>query len=429
MAKKKVVPADELEFEDELEQEESKISKGQKELDTIEEIKEKLVKIGNKRGFLLQEEILEAFKHIDLTDDEFDDLMDEFRKEDIDIDIEEDEDEEDDFEFDSEDEEDEEATEFEKMEKVKEAVTDEVKTTDPVKMYFADIGKYDLLKADEEVELAKRIEKGEEAELRIRIGEEEEGDEFLVFDGTQARNEMVVANLRLVVSIAKRYLNRGLSFLDLIEEGNLGLMKAVEKFDYTRGLKFSTYATWWIRQAITRAIADQARTIRIPVHMIETINKVSRAQRQLVQVLGRDPTSEEISEQLEGTMSPEKIRNIQRIAVEPISLETPIGEEGDSNIGDFVEDESSVTPVEYVNDVSLVEQVYEIMQETLTDREDKVIRMRYGLDGNEPMTLEEVGQEFNVTRERVRQIQAKAIRKMRSPSRFKKLKEFYDRGE
>ena len=416
MAKKKVVPADELEFEDELEQEESKISKGQKELDTIEEIKEKLVKIGNKRGFLLQEEILEAFKHIDLTDDEFDDLMDEFRKEDIDIDIE-------------EDEEDEEATEFEKMEKVKEAVTDEVKTTDPVKMYFADIGKYDLLKADEEVELAKRIEKGEEAELRIRIGEEEEGDEFLVFDGTQARNEMVVANLRLVVSIAKRYLNRGLSFLDLIEEGNLGLMKAVEKFDYTRGLKFSTYATWWIRQAITRAIADQARTIRIPVHMIETINKVSRAQRQLVQVLGRDPTSEEISEQLEGTMSPEKIRNIQRIAVEPISLETPIGEEGDSNIGDFVEDESSVTPVEYVNDVSLVEQVYEIMQETLTDREDKVIRMRYGLDGNEPMTLEEVGQEFNVTRERVRQIQAKAIRKMRSPSRFKKLKEFYDRGE
>ncbi len=431
---------DELE---ELAKGKSKISKTLTNLQTLDEIKEDLLKLGNKRGFLLQEEILDAVRHVELSDEEFDELMDYFRENDIDVDTEEEEndefaftedDEEDDDDevhdsFYDDEEEDDDEFEFSSMEKVQAAATDDIKTTDPVKQYFQDIGKYVLLTAEEEVLIAKRIEIGREAEIRISIGEEEPGDDFLVFDANAARDEMIVANLRLVVNIAKRYLNRGLSFLDLIEEGNLGLMKAVEKFDYTKGFKFSTYATWWIRQSITRAIADQARTIRIPVHMIETINKVSRAQRQLVQVLGRDPTAEEISEKLEGTMSADRIRQIQRIAVEPISLETPIGEEGDSNIGDFVEDETSVTPIDHINDVSLVEKVYEIMEDTLTDREADVIRLRYGLDGNRPETLEEVGKRFGVTRERVRQIQAKAIRKMRSPSRFKKLKEYYDGNE
>ena len=239
----------------------------------------------------------------------------------------------------------------------------------------------------------------------------------------EAKNQLITANLRLVVSIAKHYIGRGMLFLDLIEEGNLGLIKAVEKFDYTKNFKFSTYATWWIRQAITRAIADQARTIRIPVHMVETINKITRVQRQLVQKLGREPTAEEISEELNGSMTPDRIREIQRIALEPVSLESPIGEEDDSHLGDFVEDKESVSPTEYTTQSMIRSALYDVMSD-LTDREEKVLRLRYGIGDGKPRTLEEVGKEFGVTRERIRQIEAKAIRKLRHPTRQKKLDDY-----
>ena len=272
-------------------------------------------------------------------------------------------------------------------------------TQDPVKMYLKDIGKVPLLSAEEEIELAKRMEAGDE----------------------MAKKKLAESNLRLVVSIAKRYVGRGMLFLDLIQEGNLGLLKAVEKFDYRKGYKFSTYATWWIRQAITRAIADQARTIRIPVHMVETINKVTRVSRDLLQKLGREPLPEEVGE----VMGPpkERVQEIMKIAREPVSLETPIGEEEDSHLGDFIQDESIPTPVEATNQTLLHEQLDEVVS-TLTEREQRVIKLRFGWDDGRPRTLEEVGKEFNVTRERIRQIEAKALRKLRHPNRSRKLKDF-----
>ncbi|WP_440250991.1 RNA polymerase sigma factor RpoD [Catenibacterium faecis] len=277
-----------------------------------------------------------------------------------------------------------------------------VKINDPVKMYLKEIGRVDLLTHEQEIELAKRILEGDE----------------------QAKKELAAANLRLVVSIAKRYVGRGMLFLDLIQEGNMGLIKAVEKFDYTKGFKFSTYATWWIRQAITRAIADQARTIRIPVHMVETINKLTRIQRQLVQELGREPTAEEIAEKMDG-MTPAKVREIQKISLEPVSLETPIGEEDDSHLGDFIEDEGAMSPDDYASNELLKDELNEVLLE-LTDREEKVLRLRFGLDDGRTRTREEVGKEFNVTRERIRQIEAKALRKLKHPSRSKRLKDFLD---
>ncbi|MBS5114105.1 MAG: RNA polymerase sigma factor RpoD [Erysipelotrichaceae bacterium] len=278
-----------------------------------------------------------------------------------------------------------------------------VKINDPVKMYLKEIGRVELLSHDEEIELAKLILEGNE----------------------EAKKRLAAANLRLVVSIAKRYVGRGMLFLDLIQEGNMGLIKAVEKFDYTKGFKFSTYATWWIRQAITRAIADQARTIRIPVHMVETINKLTRIQRQLIQELGREPQAEEIAERMDG-MTPEKVREIQKISLEPVSLETPIGEEDDSHLGDFIEDEGAMSPDDYAANELLKDELNEVLLE-LTDREEKVLRLRFGLDDGRTRTLEEVGKEFNVTRERIRQIEAKALRKLKHPSRSKRLKDFLDR--
>ena len=271
----------------------------------------------------------------------------------------------------------------------------------PVKMYLKDIGRVPLLGPDEEIELAKRMNEGDE----------------------EAKKRLSEANLRLVVSIAKRYVGRGMLFLDLIQEGNLGLMKAVEKFDYTKGFKFSTYATWWIRQAITRAIADQARTIRIPVHMVETIHRQTRVQRTLLQELGRDPTPAEIAKEM--GISEERVCEIQKIAQDPVSLETPIGEEEDSHLGDFLEDENAAAPSDSVAFTMLKEQLLGVL-DTLTPREEKVLRLRYGIDDGRPRTLEEVGKEFNVTRERIRQIEAKALRKLRHPSRSKRLKDFLE---
>lgn len=275
----------------------------------------------------------------------------------------------------------------------------EANVDDSVKVYLKDIGKVPLLTKEEEIELAKRMEAGDE----------------------EAKAKLSEANLRLVVNLAKRYVGRNLHFLDLIQEGNMGLMKAVEKFDYTKGFKFSTYATWWIRQAITRAIADQGRTIRIPVHMVETINKQVRATRQLLQKLGREPTPAEIAEYL--GCSEERVREIQKIAQDPVSLETPIGEEEDSHLGDFVEDRGALSPVEVTESQLLKEQLVRVLN-TLTPREEKVLRLRYGLDDGHPRTLEEVGKEFNVTRERIRQIEAKALRKLRHPNRIKHLKDY-----
>ena len=305
-------------------------------------------------------------------------------------------------------------------------------TGDPVRMYLKEIGKVDLLTAAEEVDLAMKIEAGTEATEKLEAHERGELELSRVElrrlnrveqVGLEAKQSLISANLRLVVSIAKRYVGRGMLFLDLIQEGNLGLIRAVEKFDYTKGFKFSTYATWWIRQAITRAIADQARTIRIPVHMVETINKLVRVQRQLLQDLGRDPTPEEIGEEM--GMSAERIREIQQISQEPVSLETPIGEEEDSQLGDFIEDSQAVAPPEAASDSMLREQLEQVL-DGLADRERKVIKLRFGLEDGHPRTLEEVGREFGVTRERIRQIESKTLAKLRHPSRSGKLKDYME---
>ncbi len=350
----------------------------------------------------------------ELTDDEIEELKEYLEKENIEL-LKEDEIERENNSADGEDEdldnekddedidEEEDYEDSSELNKVKNLAVDikGISVDDPVKMYLKEIGKISLLTAEEEVELAQRMEKGD----------------------VYAKRRLAEANLRLVVSIAKRYVGRGMQFLDLIQEGNLGLMKAVEKFDYTRGFKFSTYATWWIRQAITRAIADQARTIRIPVHMVETINKLVRIERQLIQSLGRDPTNEEIAKEM--GIDVEKVREVRKIAQEPVSLETPIGEEEDSHLGDFIEDETAVAPDEAANYTMLREQLDEILS-TLNHRERKVLELRFGLTDGTPRTLEEVGKEFNVTRERIRQIEAKALRKLKHPSRSQKLRDFLE---
>ena len=390
------------------------------EVESFETIKKRLEKKGKQAGELDQDEIMEALSQIDVSDEEMENLINYFKEKNINVitndaddldsldDIEVDENStDDDLLLDDEDffdkMDDKEFEEIEKLtsENFNSFSIGDVKVSDSVKMYLKEIGKVDLLSSEEEIELAKRIVEGDES----------------------AKKRLISANLRLVVSIAKHYVGRGMQFLDLIQEGNMGLIKAVEKFDHSKGFKFSTYATWWIRQAITRAIADQARTIRIPVHMVETINKITRVQRTLVQEYGREPTAEEISQKLDGQLSPDRIREIQRIALDPVSLETPIGEEDDSHLGDFIEDKESQSPSEYTTKSLLKDELYAVMKD-LTDRDEKVLRLRYGLDDNKPRTLEEVGKEFGVTRERIRQIEAKAIRKLRHPSRAKRFGDY-----
>ncbi len=362
---------------------------------TLEQAKEQLVELGKKRGVLTYEEIAERLSAFDLDSDQMDEYYEYLNEQGIEVVAESDLDEADLDDPDFDDLKDE---EFDLNDL---SVPPGIKINDPVRMYLKEIGRVPLLSAEEEIELAKRIEQGDE----------------------EAKRRLAEANLRLVVSIAKRYVGRGMLFLDLIQEGNMGLIKAVEKFDYRKGYKFSTYATWWIRQAITRAIADQARTIRIPVHMVETINKLIRVQRQLLQDLGREPSPEEIAEEMD--LTPEKVREILKIAQEPVSLETPIGEEDDSHLGDFIEDQDATSPAEHAAYELLKEQLEDVL-DTLTDREENVLRLRFGLDDGRTRTLEEVGKVFGVTRERIRQIEAKALRKLRHPSRSKRLKDFLE---
>jgi len=368
---------------------------GTNEILQLESVKA-LMKRGRENGTLNYEEIMDALQHVDLAPEQIDEIYERFAEHGIRVIPDAAEESEPAQADEKHDEPEEEAAEAVDL-----SVPDNVSLDDPVRMYLKEIGRVPLLTAEEEVELAKRIEQGDE----------------------EARRKLVEANLRLVVSIAKRYVGRGMPLLDLIQEGNLGLIKAVEKFEYRKGFKFSTYATWWIRQAITRAIADQARTIRIPVHMVETINKLMRVSRSLLQELGREPTAEEIAERMD--MTPERVREIQRMAQEPVSLETPIGEEEDSHLGDFIEDSDAPAPAEAASFTMLREQLEGVL-ETLTPREEKVLRLRFGLDDGRARTLEEVGQVFGVTRERIRQIEAKALRKLRHPSRSKKLKDFLE---
>ncbi|MBU5293991.1 RNA polymerase sigma factor RpoD [Anaerosalibacter bizertensis] len=367
---------------------------GKNKKERIEAVR-KLMEKGKKQGMLTYKEIMDNLEDIDLDSEQIDKVYQSLEEMGIELVGDKDED----MLLDKDDIEDEEDDEEDKGGVIKPPKG--ISVDDPVRMYLKEIGKIPLLKAEEEVELAKRMEAGDEV----------------------AKSRLAEANLRLVVSIAKRYVGRGMLFLDLIQEGNLGLMKAVEKFDYKKGYKFSTYATWWIRQAITRAIADQARTIRIPVHMVETINKLMRVSRQLVQELGRDPTPEEIAKEM--NMDVEKVRDIMKIAQEPVSLETPIGEEEDSHLGDFIPDDEAQAPAEAATFTLLKEQLLDVL-DTLTPREQKVLRLRFGLDDGRARTLEEVGKEFDVTRERIRQIEAKALRKLRHPSRSKKLKDFLE---
>lgn len=360
------------------------------EIKDFEQRKEALIKKGKELGFITYEEIAEELKGLDVSSDLLDELYNAFMENDISVIS----------ETDLDDDSGEEDTGGNLEDILKDnTIAKELTINDPVRMYLKEIGKISLLSLDEETELSKRIAEGDET----------------------AKNRLAESNLRLVVSIAKRYVGRGMLFLDLIQEGNIGLMKAVEKFDAEKGYKFSTYATWWIRQAITRAIADQARTIRVPVHMVETINKLSRYQRQLTLELNRDPTDEELAKKM--GMSPDKVREVIKIAQDPVSLETPIGEEEDSHLGDFVPDESNMSPEDFTIHEMLKEEIGDVLL-TLTEREEQVLRLRFGLDDGSPKTLEEVGQMFGVTRERIRQIEAKALRKLRHPSRSRKLKDF-----
>lgn len=359
---------------------------------TLEQVKDQLVEIGKKTGVLAYDDIAERMSNFEVDSDQMDEFYEFLGDQGVEL-------------VGDNENADPNIQELAKGEEEFDlndlSVPPGVKINDPVRMYLKEIGRVDLLSAEEEISLAKRIEEGDE----------------------EAKRRLAEANLRLVVSIAKRYVGRGMLFLDLIQEGNMGLIKAVEKFDYLKGYKFSTYATWWIRQAITRAIADQARTIRIPVHMVETINKLIRVQRQLLQDLGREPTPEEIAEDMD--LTPDKVREILKIAQEPVSLETPIGEEDDSHLGDFIEDQDATSPSEHAAYELLKEQLEDVL-DTLTDREENVLRLRFGLDDGRTRTLEEVGKVFGVTRERIRQIEAKALRKLRHPSRSKRLKDFLE---
>ena len=386
-----------------------------------------LIERGKKKGSLSSSELMDVLEDMDLESDQMDKIYDTLENLGIDTVGE-------DYIPDLPDDAD---PPLEAMEDISEeeivdpnSMVDSFGTDDPVRMYLKEIGKVNLLSSDEEIELAQAMDAGNAAKEQLAelqaAGEEIPAEVQAELDkaikkGERAKQRLAEANLRLVVSIAKRYVGRGMLFLDLIQEGNLGLIKAVEKFDYTKGYKFSTYATWWIRQAITRAIADQARTIRIPVHMVETINKVIRVSRQLLQELGHDPTPEEIAEEM--SMPVERVREILKIAQEPVSLETPIGEEEDSHLGDFIEDDTASEPSEAASFTLLKEQLVDVLS-TLTPREEKVLKLRFGIEDGRTRTLEEVGKEFNVTRERIRQIEAKALRKLRHPSRSKKLKDF-----
>jgi RNA polymerase primary sigma factor len=373
-----------------------KVKDGETKEMTIDQVKQELIEAGKKRGILTYNEIMDKLSVFDQDPDQIDEFFEYLAEQGIEVMNESDDlvdEDDDDVHPHVEDDEDFDLDDL--------SVPPGVKINDPVRMYLKEIGRVPLLTAEEEIELAKRIEQGDE----------------------EAKRRLAEANLRLVVSIAKRYVGRGMLFLDLIQEGNMGLIKAVEKFDYQKGYKFSTYATWWIRQAITRAIADQARTIRIPVHMVETINKLIRISRQLLQELGREPTPEEIAAEMD--MSPDKVREIMKIAQEPVSLETPIGEEDDSHLGDFIEDQDALAPADAAAYELLKEQLEDVL-DTLTEREENVLRLRFGLDDGRTRTLEEVGKVFGVTRERIRQIEAKALRKLRHPSRSKRLKDFLE---
>ena len=393
-----------------------------------------LLELGKKKRNILEyQEISDFFRDMNLDEEKMEKVLDFLEANKVDVlRISDGDDEDDDIILDDEDE--------VEVEKIDLSVPEGVSVEDPVRMYLKEIGKVPLLSADEEIELAQKMEAGSVAVEKIPLlkerlaetGDEQEKEEIqaeikaLQLDvdrGSDAKKRLAEANLRLVVSIAKRYVGRGMLFLDLIQEGNLGLIKAVEKFDYRKGYKFSTYATWWIRQAITRAIADQARTIRIPVHMVETINKLIRVSRQLLQELGREPTPEEIAEEMK--MPVERVREILKISQEPVSLETPIGEEEDSHLGDFIKDDNVPVPADAATFTLLKEQLEEVLG-TLTEREQKVLTLRFGLEDGRASTLEEVGKEFNVTRERIRQIEAKALRKLRHPSRSRKLKDYLE---
>ncbi len=377
-----------------------------KNINSIEDLKKECKRVYAATKELKQKDVIQALDKFDTNDNDVEEFYDWLAEEEIEMsedgDIEDFALASDDFLSEEESTNDEDESHDIDLSAISDVISTTSKINDPVKMYLKEIGRVELLKPEDEVEIAKRIEAGDE----------------------EAKKILISANLRLVVSIAKKYTGRGMLFLDLIQEGNMGLIKAVDKFDYRKGFKFSTYATWWIRQAITRAIADQARTIRIPVHMVETINKMTRIQRQLVQELGRDPSAEEIAEKM-GNLTADKVREIQKIALDPVSLETPIGEEDDSHLGDFIEDKDAMSPDQYANNQLLRDEI-DLVLKTLTEREEKVLRLRFGLEDGRTRTLEEVGKEFDVTRERIRQIEAKALRKLKNPTKSKRLKEFMD---